>query len=342
MNAPGDLLHLHHLEVEAEVLTPLVLEEYAGAAVRGALFRALWGRFCTNKAAPACAVCPLVATCPVATLVAPLREEGPRGQDVPRPYVVTPPPGGRYAPGQRLTLGLTLFGQAAGLFPYIVMALQTLAEEGLGRRLGDQGGRRGRLAVRTIAAVHPLTGERRDLYTVGHPRIAQPALPVTAADVAARARSLPTDRLRLEFLTPLRLTEGGALVHRLALRPLVQRLLERLDAVRREYGDGQVTPLAERQALLARAAAAMVVADQTRWVEVRSYSARQQRLTPISGLVGVATVGGDLAELRTVLVWGELVRVGKNAVKGAGWYRIVGGRESHDHGAAASLSASAE
>ena len=72
------------------------------------------------------------------------------------------------------------------------------------------------------------------------------------------------------------------------------------------------------------------MADRTRWVEVRSYSARQGRLTPISGLVGPATIDGDLAALRAVLVWGELVRVGKNAVTGAGWYRIVQAGDTGD------------
>ena len=50
---------------------------------------------------------------------------------------------------------------------------------------------------------------------------------------------------------------------------------------------------------------------------------RRQR-TPIGGLVGQVTLAGDLAPLRELLVWGSLIHVGKNAVKGDGWYMIMG------------------
>jgi CRISPR-associated endoribonuclease Cas6 len=43
-----------------------------------------------------------------------------------------------------------------------------------------------------------------------------------------------------------------------------------------------------------------------------------------SGFVGQATFFGDLTPFRELLVWGELVRVGKGAVKGYGWYKIAG------------------
>src|SRR5262249_40834845 len=163
------------------------------------------------------AACPLVLGCPVAELVAPLREEAARGRDVPRPYVITPPRGGAYRPGDVLRLGVTLFGRAATLFPYLAMACQTLGEQGIRPRGSEAAGRRGAFAVETIAALHPLTGERRPLYTAGRSRIDVPALPVTAAEVQARAAALPTSRLTLEFLTPARLIEAGAPVTRLTL-----------------------------------------------------------------------------------------------------------------------------
>src|SRR5712691_1700996 len=84
-------LAAYHLHVCAQVMEPLVLNEHAGAALRGAFFEALWGRFCVNKQAQTCAECPLVNACLVSSLVAPLRDEAPRGRDVPRPYAIRPP-----------------------------------------------------------------------------------------------------------------------------------------------------------------------------------------------------------------------------------------------------------
>ena len=62
--------------------------------------------------------------------------------------------------------------------------------------------------------------------------------------------------------------------------------------------------------------------ERTRWVDVVSYSSRTRQRTPIGGLVGAVTLEGDLADLRELLVWGSLIHVGKNAVKGDGWYTI--------------------
>lgn len=316
-------LTTHHLEFTARAATPLALDEQSGAQVRGAIANGLWQGFCANKAAPTCAVCPLVRVCPVAALVAPLRDEAQKGSDQrPRPYVVEPPLGGAraYAPGEPLAFRMGLFGAAAHLFPYVVMAAQSLSDVGLGRRIPELGGQRGRLSLQQIAAIDPLSGARQPLFTAGQRQVSAPGLPVDAAAVRSFARSLPTGQLTLRLLTPLRLVDDDHLVKQLTLRPLVQRLMRRLDDLSIAYGEG---PLGiDFAQLLALAATVQVVDDRTRWVDVVSYSTREHRRTPIGGLVGAITFAGDLAPLRELLVWGSLVHVGKNAVKGDGWYTI--------------------
>ncbi len=315
----------NHLQFTARTLTPLELEAQSGAAVRGALMNSLWERFCTNKAAPTCADCPLVRVCPVAALVAPMRDEGEKGSDQrPRPYVIEPPSSTarRYEPGETLTFGLGIFGTATDLFPYLVIAAQELETQGLGRKLAALGYRRGQLRVEELAAVSPLTGERQILYQRGQPQVHMPGLPITATEVQAYAASLPTDRLTLVLHTPLRLVDDQRLVRQPALRPLVQRLLRRLGDLSIAYGNGDLE--LDFAALLAQAAQARVVDDQTRWLDVVSHSSRQQRRTPIGGLVGQVTFAGDLATLRELLVWGMLVHVGRNVVKGDGWYTVTG------------------
>jgi hypothetical protein len=320
-------LTTHHLEFTSTAVTPLELDDQAGASIRGALVGGLWDRFCANKAAPTCADCPLVRVCPVAALVAPMREDGESGgEQRPRPYTVRPPLGARrYAPGVALRFGLTLIGQAAQLFPYVVMAAQEIEQSGLGRRLGANAGRRGALQIDAIAAVNPLTGVQQPLYQRGHTQVRAPGLPLDAADVAAMAAALPCDRLTLQFRTPLRLTEKRdgqtRLVHRFEARPFFARLAWRLDQLAQAYGAGQA--ISNYQALPALVEQVQVADDQTRWVDVVSYSSRTRSRTPIGGLIGQVTLEGDLAPLRELLVWGSLVHVGKNAVKGDGWYTIA-------------------
>jgi hypothetical protein len=361
-------LTLQHLRFTADAIEPLELDEHAGSSLRGALFNALLRRFCMNPTAPTCADCPLNATCPVAELVAPLRDEHPRGRDIPRPFVIQPPtstthptadlalapqqrqretgPGGEahLSPEQSFTFGITLIGTAARLLPYVVMAAQQMGAAGMGRPLHANGGRRGRFTLQRIALADPFSNREQFLYRHGDQRVAAPTLAITPADVAARASSLPADTLTIEFLTPTRLIASGQLVRRPDLAVLVARLAERLDALSRQYassalpdcdgGDGGGaandawnTPAAQYRArsLAAQAASAHLVADDTHWVDLASYSSRQRRATPIGGFIGTAVFcASNLSpDLRELLVWGELLHVGKNAVKGDGRYRLL-------------------
>ena len=101
-----------HLTFTVQAVTPLQLDEFSGASLRGNFFNAVWRRFCTNKSSPSCAACPIHDSCPVSTLVAPLREESARGQDIPRPYVIIPPQEGEryYQVGEQFSFGMTLIG----------------------------------------------------------------------------------------------------------------------------------------------------------------------------------------------------------------------------------------
>jgi hypothetical protein len=139
----------HNFLFITEVVTPLELDQHSGSALRGNLFQSVWERFCTNKASPSCADCILHATCPVSALVAPLREENPRGRDIPRPYIILPPLGEtrRYEPGETLLFGVTLFGSIIQLLPYLMLSASALEAAGLGRKLPGHRGSRGTLRI---------------------------------------------------------------------------------------------------------------------------------------------------------------------------------------------------
>jgi hypothetical protein len=317
---------IYPLLFTTEVTTPLDLEDYSGAALRGSIFTAVWRRFCTNKAAPSCADCPLHSLCPVSALVAPLREENTRGRDIPRPYIILPPLGTarRYERGDRFIFGITLFGSIIQLLPYLMLSLSELEANGLGRHLPENRGRRGSFRIVRVESYHPLRDERQLLYHAGQSLVQAPAQAITSADITAEASTLSTSALTLDFLTPMRLVDHERLVLRAEFRPLVQRLLERVRALDATYGETGSTPVAAEDGvdLVALATSVTCQEDKTRWEEVRSYSNRQKRSMPISGLRGSATFVGDLMPFRELLVWGQLVHVGKSVVKGNGWYTI--------------------
>lgn len=353
-------LSVYPLRLTLMAREPIALEEHPGSALRGVLFGALLRRFCLSQAAPTCAECELRETCPVAGLVAPLRDERPRGRDIPRPFVLEAPISGARTleVGETFSLGLTLIGSAARYFPYVALAAQVMEQLGVGRPLRVNGGRRGRFTVERIALEGPLAAHSagvdvRDggtteagmtLYTRGSNVVATPDMPVVEADVTKYAQMLPDNQLMITFSTPTRLIERSSLLRAPDLAVIVARMAECLDALCEEYGElSRVTgdvlgsdrsevgpdsdvalPRRERaQRLVAEARGVRLVKDETRWVDVASYSTRQGRATPIGGFVGDCAWEGVLTvELRELLVWGELLHVGKNAVKGDGQYRI--------------------
>lgn len=315
----------HRLRFIAEVQTPIELNEHQGSAIRGALFNVLRRQFCVQPECTSCQPCAMHSTCPVSFLLATVDDEARRGADLPRPYTIEPPLNAawRYAPGETLEFGLTMFSRALNLFPYLVVAAHSLQQDGLGRKVEANDWRRGTFALKAIWAENPLTGERQQIMQRDDPMVSVPDVPVTHAQVLAKAgeHDSAASSLTLSFLTPTRLTDRAALVHTPHFRPLMQRLFERLSALARTYCD---TPLElDFRGLLELAEHVELVQDHTHWVELESYSTRQHARTPMGGLVGQATYAGELQPFLPWLLWGQFTHVGKDAVKGNGWYEIV-------------------
>lgn len=325
-----EMLTIYQLEVTVEATTPLALDVYCGSALRGAFFHALWGRFCANREATSCYECPLNAACPVSTLVAPLRNESRRGRDLPRPYIITPRYTGkdRYAPGESYTFGFTLIGDALKLYPYVIRAFLEMEHCPLGHPLKELRGKRGSFRLCRIDAVHPFAPNRVCLWQQGKTSPEKPQLGITINDVAARAKQLPQDSVCVHFLSPTRLVAGAQVLRQPDFMALALRLAERLEQVQQAYGrggDGQQREYGREWYLSVKkqAEGITIERDETRWVDVRGYSTRQQQQISLSGFLGRTFFIGPVGDLlHELLTWGELLRVGKHIVKGAGLYRI--------------------
>ncbi len=359
-------LTAHHLRFTLKAETTIELNEQPGSALRGMLFNSLRGPrhnpalgFCTQRHLKTCAECPLLAVCPVASLVATMNPQADRGRDVPRPYAIVPPSSGktRYEAGERLSFGLTLFGNALNLFPYIVMALRQAGPGGLGKRLprpeAKERHRRGRFAVQSAQAINLLTGEVQDILEPDNTVVQRPDLPVTQAQIEEMSRRLlnlelnnsanghhPTStyqggaiegplEITLHFKTPTRIIDQQQLLKEPHFSPIFHRLLDRLILLDREYsGEVSANPpeTLDKDRLLGLSDQVVLVKNEIRWLEVWSYSARQQKQTPISGFVGQAGYCATRqvwAQLLPYLLWGSVIHVGKNAVKGDGVIEVV-------------------
>ncbi len=133
-------LQAHILRFVCRVETPIRLHAHKGSALRGAWAEALMSRTCPQPWVCRDRGCILPHGCAIAVLVGPANEGSVRGRDVPRPYVIEPPLDSHteYAPGDTLEWRMVLFGRAVEWFPYVVVAVKTMGERGIGVGAGGQ------------------------------------------------------------------------------------------------------------------------------------------------------------------------------------------------------------
>ena len=186
------------------------------------------------------------------------------------------------------------------------------------------------MTIQEAWAENPLTGERQPVMRAGDKMVQVPDVPITHQQVQewARARGENGEwRMELHFLTPTRIIERGHLVkpEGFHFQPFFQRLIERLEALSRDFSD---TPLrfADPRGLIKAAGQVRVVENHLAWQEVRSYSTRRHAESPTSGFTGsVVLEADDWSPFLTWLAWGQFTHVGKDAVKGNGWMRVEDG-----------------
>ena len=162
-----------------------------------------------------------------------------------------------------------------------------------------------------------------------------PTLAVSGQQVAVSSERLAQElaanggRLEVEFLTPTRIVHRERLVKAPELPPLLARLLDRVGALRHQFADEAPLSREEKGRLLSIADRVRLVADETRWWDVKGRSTRLGRPQPLGGYVGRAVYQADELDtwrpLLPWLLWGQSTQVGKNVVKGCGVCRIANG-----------------
>lgn len=322
----GDTVQIHpmrhfsamHFVFLCEALEHIQLDAQPGTAIRGALYHAMINLFSPNEPIPG------VPLDPVRGLLADEDENNPRGRDVPRAFSIEPPPPYTHIDSKRrFQFGVTLFGSAEALMPYLFRAVPEMGKLGIGKG-------RGTFRLIQIYEVSPLNDTRRVI--MHHQRVVdRPRLTVTHQRVLEELGMRRTDEVTLRFLTPMRLIEAGGLVHTPKLGALLRRLIERAQVLVERYSasDESVTARAIWKDEWQRIGdlgdqidTTGVLLDASRWVNIQSYSRARGRSTPIGGFVGQARWRIGSPDVLTWLLWGQSLHVGKNAAKGDGYFRI--------------------
>ena len=320
-------LTAHRIRFTVQAETVIAFHDFKGSALRGAFAGTLRHAFCPE--AQRRPLDPLhKALCPACQLLD-AEAAGKEHGDIRRPYTIRPPLDDKrvYAPGECFSFEMMLFGDKLTYFPYLVMTVQRMGNEsGVGIRTSD--GERGRFSIRRVEAVNPLTGDVQTLLAAGTNMVQMPAIPVTHAQVTAAAARLAealatrNNCLAVRLHTPLRLMQGGHLVDDAGFFPLAKQVVLRVLDLCMQHADGRPDVHLKRD-VYPYADTVMQLEDHTTWWDLKGYSGRLARAQALGGMVGSAVYYAEnWAPLLPWLVWGEMVQVGKNIVKGCGIYTL--------------------
>jgi hypothetical protein len=313
-------LTANQLRFIVKAKSPIVFGVQPGTALRGALYNTLVKMFCDPNAPEE-----ISPQHPVKWLLDRWEMNSDRGENIPRPITVEPPRHSHFfKPGETFTFGFTLIGQAQDMLPYVARAAGEMGKYGIGKPNAEQ--QRGIFTLESIAERCPLLDTQRRLMEGGV--VKKPRLPVTAARVEDSATQLPQDRITLRFHTPTRLIANASLIREFDSVAFIKRIIERCQMMITYYAEAETHPDKEtwyqlHKHLSAKAEALTVVHNTLQWVEAKSGSRRTNRWTPISGFTGDVTLVGDLTPFLPWFLWGSVLHIGKNAVKGNGWFDLI-------------------
>ena len=315
--APADFPAVARLRFRLRALDAIELPEYAGSAWRGRLGHGLRRTVCVTRR-PTCAGCLLTHACCYSLL---FETPPPPGHDsagfsaLPHPYVldIDPRAPRRHAAGDHLDLGITLLGTAGDQAPYLIHALTSAGQLGIGR---DHGRFMVAALLRESAPGSDTWVQVYDPATGQYQR--QPAAPLDPPSPPASAAT------RLHLSTPLRIKRDGHFTapREFTLTDLFHPLYIRLQRLAALYG-GQPQPFEWSRA--APLMDALALHDcRLRWHDWTRYSSRQGSLMQLGGLLGELTIQGPaLAEVWPVLWAGQWTHVGKGTAFGLGAYRLA-------------------
>lgn len=308
----------------------LVLPDFLGSTLHGAFGHALKNSACQLEGVP-CQSCRIPPHCWYGWLFETVMPSQPvgqsRGQDAPRPFVLTPPLseniGGRrrLQRGDRITFSLSLFGNGLSGLPFVVYAIDEMARRGLGEN-------RGVFSLRELYFIDR-QGERISLDYNWVTRQYNP-LKIDVLSVGDlvrdRLQKMPdSERLILRFQTRARIRIEKQLQRQLDFTTLIRFLWNRITLMLNVHGSG-ITGV-DRHLILKRADQVRTTAADTFEHKVSRISNRQMRLIPYDGVLGEFQFEGpEVRDFRAMLAAGELLHLGSGASFGLGKYVIVESR----------------
>lgn len=314
-NIPQQLasLRLYRLRVTLMAQQPVTLPDYLGSTLRGALAMAFRRMVCTYGMRP-CDGCPVQNRCHYPALFDTPNTTGDqkirRMRNIPHPIVIEPPSyhPPRFHQGDLLPFEVVLIGNGIRFLPYLVYAINEMAESGLGKN---------RVPFRLVDV---LDHQRRPIYSSETGILGGNGQSITLEHLMERFPHESSASLLFE--TPLRIKSKGALVsNQFDIHDFLKQICRRISAMMHFHESVELESM-DFNSLLDQIQPPHVDHAEIRWFDWKRYSNQQKCKMKMGGIVGSVMLHNIKKEWWPILVVASQIHVGKGTIMGLGKIRI--------------------
>lgn len=278
-----------------EFLDDFTPPSFPGNAIRGGFGSSLRRSVCASRR-ERCEDCILRFNC----IYSRLFESPIEGRKfAPHPFVFRYPVDEMvYRNGDVMEIELVLIGRYIEEFPYFLHAFREFGKSGIGKE-------RAKFMVKEVKSGGNLVYDGERIFRGWQEPEDFEFVPIGG------------NRIRVNFLTPLRIIHEGKLVDVPEFYVFYRALARRISLLVKFYG-GKF----EKKDLTEKARGVKIVKVKGGREKVKRFSSRQGRSMELHGFRGEIVYEGDLGEFMELLRWGEILHVGKSTSFGMGRYVI--------------------
>lgn len=316
---------LYRFKLQAQ--SHIRLPAYAGSTLRGAFSNVFKTITCERKTG-LCKNCDLIDSCPYIQIYENSGEfctfKLDRFKTPPKPFVIEPPVNNStqiYEKGQEFELRLLLIGKILRHFPYFILALKEMGQNGIGKT-------RGNFKLMKIEGLNPLNQTSGLIYDADAGTILNKEISFNLIDfIREKSKSAnEINKIDVEFVTPTRIKSSGSYDNSLSFKVLIQTLLTRITNLAYHYCDQKQT--LNFRNLVNQAKRIEIVHETKEWQDIKRFQSKNNIEMFLGGYIGKIAYMGDIAPFWPWLKFGEILHIGKNCSFGLGKYQASNISES--------------
>ena len=233
--------------------------------------------------------------------------------DIPRPFIISPENNCKqdYAPGERFSINITLFGKSIDYIEYFLYVLFHMGVKGFGK--GKQ-----RAELRQVLLIDENGDFQEQIFKEQKMRYSRNIF---------NSRKLINinanmSKLWLHFITPTRIKYQGHYTDNPEFHIIFRSAVRRITSLL-YYHHGRQQPDIDFKELFKKAEEIKLVQSDVSWYDWERYSNRQKERMKLGGIIGKATYEGDFEPFIPWLQLAEWTHIGKNTTFGLGKIKVV-------------------